>query len=92
VQAEGHFSGGSVTVRALPLEVLGPDNMHTWPLRRLEGLVSPQELEEHVGRELSKVCCTAAAVVAADAASGFLRRWPYFWQCMPPKVGDLPPA
>lgn len=59
VQAEGHFSGGSVTVRALPLEVLGPDNMHTWPLRRLEGLVTAQELEEHVGRELAKVrrCC-----------------------------------
>lgn len=55
VQSEGHYSGGSVTVRALPLEVLGPDNMHTWPLRRLEGLVSQQELEEHVNRELSKV-------------------------------------
>jgi hypothetical protein len=67
VQTEGHFSGGSVTVRALPLEVLGPDNMHTWPLRRLEGLVSPQELEEHVGRELSKV--RAAAAAAAGAAS-----------------------
>lgn len=55
VQAEGHFSGGSVTVRALPLEVLGPDNMHTWPLRRLEGLVTPQELQEHTSRELAKV-------------------------------------
>jgi hypothetical protein len=65
VQAEGHFSGGSVTVRALPLEVLGPDNMHTWPLRRLEGLVSPQELEEHVCRELAKVRCAAAAAAAA---------------------------
>lgn len=56
VQGEGCYSGGRVTVCALPTELLGPDNLHTWPLRRLEGKVSEAELAEHVVRELGKVC------------------------------------
>lgn len=44
-----------MTVCALPVELLGPDNLHTWPLRRLEGKASEAELEEHVSKELSKV-------------------------------------
>lgn len=55
VQNEGCYSGGRVTVCALPAEVLGADNLHTWPLRRLEGLVAEEELQEHVNRELLKV-------------------------------------
>jgi hypothetical protein len=55
VLTEGCYSGGRVTVCALPVELLGPDNLHTWPLRRLEGKVSPAELADHVGKELSKV-------------------------------------
>lgn len=56
VLTEGCYSGGRVTVCALPVELLGPDNLHTWPLRRLEGKVSQAELAEHVSKELSKVC------------------------------------
>ncbi|KAF8056436.1 SMCHD1 [Scenedesmus sp. PABB004] len=58
VQAEGCYSGGRVTVTALPQELLGADNLHTWPLRRLEGLVSSEELADHVSRELAKLPAT----------------------------------
>jgi hypothetical protein len=63
VQCEGCYSGGRVTVTALPQELLGPENLHTWPLRRLDGLVSDAELQEHVARELTKVC---GAVLQTD--------------------------
>lgn len=55
VQVEGCYSGGRVTVCALPVELLGADNLHTWPLRRLEGKVTQAELEEHASKELAKV-------------------------------------
>jgi hypothetical protein len=55
VQSEGCYSGGRVTVCALPAELLGSDSLHTWPLRRLEGKVTEAELAEHVSRELGKV-------------------------------------
>ncbi len=38
----------------------GDADRHTWPLRRIEGLVQPHELEEHMEKELTKVsglCC-----------------------------------
>jgi hypothetical protein len=49
-------------VCALPCELLGPDNLHTWPLRRLEGKVSEAELAEHVSRELGKVRVSTGAL------------------------------
>lgn len=55
VLSEGCYSGGRVTICALPVELLGSDNLHTWPLRRLEGKVSEAELAEHCNKELSKV-------------------------------------
>lgn len=60
VQSEGCYSGGRVTVCALPAELLGPDNLHTWPLRRLEGKASDAELAEHISKELAKVGCAQA--------------------------------
>jgi hypothetical protein len=62
VATEGCYSGGRVTVCALPCELLGPDNLHTWPLRRLEGKVSEAELAEHVSRELGKVRVSTGAL------------------------------
>jgi hypothetical protein len=58
--SEGCYSGGRVTVCALPTELLGAENLHTWPLRRLEGKVSQAELAEHVSKELSKVGASTA--------------------------------
>eukprot|EP00775_Hariotina_reticulata_P002831 gene2831-3124_t len=55
VQCEGCYSGGRVTVAALPEELLGPNNLHTWPLRRVEGKVDDEELREHINRELMKL-------------------------------------
>jgi hypothetical protein len=55
VLSEGCYSGGRVTVCALPVELLGSDNLHTWPLRRLEGKVSDAQLAEHCNKELGKV-------------------------------------
>jgi hypothetical protein len=55
VLSEGCYSGGRVTVCALPVELLGADNLHTWPLRRLDSKVSQAELAEHTSKELSKV-------------------------------------
>lgn len=73
VTAEGCYSGGRVTVVALPEELLGPDNRHTWPLRRVEGKVGDAELREHEARELAKVrCVLGRAVLGARRAGGAL--------------------
>lgn len=69
MQAEGCYSGGRVTVCALPAELLGPNNLHTWPLRRLEGTVSDAELADHVSREMGKVRMQAAAHDYGQAGS-----------------------
>lgn len=61
VTCEGCYSGGRVTVVALPEELLGSNNRHTWPLRRVEGKAGDCELRDHVTRELAKVRCAACA-------------------------------
>jgi hypothetical protein len=66
VQSEGCYSGGRVTVCALPVELLGADNLHTWPLRRLEGKVTEAELAEHANKELAKVGCGLLAAAWAQ--------------------------
>jgi hypothetical protein len=65
VQCEGCYSGGRVTVAALPEELLGVNNLHTWPLRRVEGKVGEEELREHVNRELMKVSSRSWWVLGA---------------------------
>lgn len=57
VRAEGVYANGRVTVRPLPEEVHGTSAERTLPLRRLEGgPVEQQELDEHLAKELLKVC------------------------------------
>jgi hypothetical protein len=56
VTKDGSYSYGQVTIMALPEAVFGPNNRHTWPVRRLEGLASEQEVQELEARELKKVC------------------------------------
>ncbi|GBF97420.1 hypothetical protein Rsub_09586 [Raphidocelis subcapitata] len=55
VHGEGCYSHGKVTVSALPAEVFGDNCRHTWPIRRIEGVVTKAELSEHVGKELAKL-------------------------------------
>lgn len=73
VLSEGCYSGGRVTVCALPMELLGAENLHTWPLRRLEGKVSQAELAAHVSKELSKVGTASA----------------WWYGCRPPACSSL---
>lgn len=51
----GCYSHGRVTVTALPEEVYGATNRHTWPIRRIEGVVAEQDLAEHAAKEMMKV-------------------------------------
>lgn len=64
VHAEGCYSRGRVTVTALPEELYGADNRRTWPLRRVQGLATEQEIKEHVGAEMGKVRVTGLGTFA----------------------------
>jgi hypothetical protein len=55
VHAEGCYSHGKVSVTPLPTEMYGDGSRHTWPIRRIEGVVSKAEAAEHAAREMLKV-------------------------------------
>jgi hypothetical protein len=68
---DGSYSYGQVTIMALPEAVFGPSNRHTWPIRRLDGLASEQEVQDLEARELKKVRVVWVYIVACAAG----RRW-----------------
>jgi hypothetical protein len=55
VTCEGCYSSGNVTVTVLPEKVFGAGNRHTFFLRRTEGLIEAEELQDMITNELSKV-------------------------------------
>ena len=55
VHTEGCYSHGKVSVSPLPPEMYGDGSRHTWPIRRIEGVVSKDEAAEHMAREMLKV-------------------------------------
>jgi hypothetical protein len=55
LHGEGCYSNGRVTIRPVPEEVHGAGALQTWPLRRIEEVVSGEAAEEHCRRELAKV-------------------------------------
>lgn len=55
VKTGGVYSNGSVTIQPLPLEVHGSAARRTLPLRRIEAVLTPAEVEKHTTKEACKV-------------------------------------
>lgn len=77
VHAEGCYSHGKVSVSPLPAEMYGEGSRHTWPIRRIEGVVSKGEVAEHVAREMTKVrVCAVFECVCVCVGGGSRHTWP----------------
>jgi len=63
VQQGGVHANGQVVVQPLPTAIYGESTERTVPLRRLEALLTEEELQEHSNKEMQKVshnsCSTA---------------------------------
>ncbi len=55
VQQEGVYANGQVVVQPLPAAVYGDTTERTVPLRRLEAVLTEEELQEHSNKEMQKV-------------------------------------
>lgn len=56
VTQEGVYANGQVVVQPLPEAIFGPLVERTVPLRRIETLLTDEQLQEHCEKELQKVC------------------------------------
>jgi len=63
VQQGGVYANGQVVVQPLPAAIYGDITERTVPLRRLEAVLTEEELQEHSNKEMQKVshnsCSTA---------------------------------
>ena len=78
VSEGGVYANGQVVVQPLPTALYGEDAQRTVPLRRLEKVLSEQELEEHSSKEMQKVragtclvCCGSPKAHADVCTSCF---------------------
>lgn len=58
VKSEGTYAEGKVVVEVLPHEVYGHNNEKAYPIRRLQGKATSEELAAHAEKELLKVSNT----------------------------------
>lgn len=58
VSEGGVYANGQVVVQPLPAAIYGDDAWRTLPLRRLDAVLTEQELEEHSSKEMQKVSLT----------------------------------
>lgn len=58
----GVYANGQVMVQPLPAAIYGDAAERTVPLRRLEAVLSEEELQEHSNKEMQKVSPTSSAV------------------------------
>lgn len=59
VQQGGVYANGQVVVQPLPAAIYGDSAERTVPLRRLEALLTEEELQEHSNKEMQKVSHTS---------------------------------
>lgn len=52
---EGVYANGQVVVQPLPEAIFGPAAERTVPLRRLDAVLTEEQLQEHCEKELQKV-------------------------------------
>ena len=50
------YADGQVVVQPLPAAIYGESSERTMPLRRLEAVLTEEELQEHSDKEMQKVC------------------------------------
>lgn len=55
VSEGGVYANGQVVVQPLPAAIYGDDAQRTIPLRRLEAVLTEEELEEQCAKEMHKV-------------------------------------
>jgi len=55
VQQGGVYANGQVVVQPLPAAIYGDTTERTVPLRRLEAVLTEEELQEHSNKEMQKV-------------------------------------
>ena len=55
MQQGGVYANGQVVVQPLPAAIYGDTNERTVPLRRLEAVLTEEELQEHSNKEMQKV-------------------------------------
>ncbi len=55
VQQGGVYANGQVVVQPLPAAIYGESTERTVPLRRLEAVLTEEELQEHSNKEMQKV-------------------------------------
>ena len=56
VSQGGVYANGQVVVQPLPAAIYGESVERTMPLRRLEAVLTEEELQEHSNKEMQKVC------------------------------------
>lgn len=55
VTQEGVYANGQVVLQPLPEAIFGPAAERTVPLRRLDAVLTQEQLQEHCDKELQKV-------------------------------------
>ena len=64
---EGVYANGQVVVQPLPEAIFGPAAERTLPIRRLDAVLTEEQLQEHCDKELQQVdpgCCNSITTVA----------------------------
>ena len=56
VVEEGVYANGQVVVQPLPEAIFGPNAERTLPIRRLDAVLTEEQLQEHCDKELQQVC------------------------------------
>lgn len=56
VVEEGVYANGQVVVQPLPEAIFGPAAERTLPIRRLDAVLTEEQLQEHCHKELQQVC------------------------------------
>lgn len=81
VREDGAYANGRVHIELLPAELHGSACEKQFGIRRIEAVLSEEEQEEHLARELLKASGGAGAVGAEMVELERLDRFAYGWAC-----------
>ena len=66
VQQGGVYANGQVVVQPLPAAIYGDTTERTVPLRRLEAVLTEEELQEHSNKEMQKVSHNSCSIAMCE--------------------------
>ena len=94
VLEDGTYPGGRLTVQPLPEQVHGKGTLRTLSLRRIQGIPSEADAQDHIERELLKVPLSESAILLPVTSISFSYFWSQDQSCskqQPTKFRVFPP-